>query len=63
MDVLPGIRQNRFVVVGRVGMDLYPAPGVATEDTGALTADMGGSSANIAAGIVKLGGAAALVTR
>ena len=63
MDVLPGIRQNRFVVVGRVGMDLYPAPGVATEDTGALTADMGGSSANIAAGIVKLGGSAALVTR
>ena len=63
MDVFAGIRQNRFVVVGRVGMDLFPAPGVATEDAETFTADMGGSSANIAAGIVKLGGAADLVTR
>jgi len=62
MNVLPGIKRNRFVVVGRVGMDLFPAPGVATEDATSFTADMGGSSANIAAGIVKLGGQAALVT-
>ena len=62
-DVLAGIKRNSFVVVGRVGMDLFPAPGVATEDADAFTADMGGSSANIAAGIVKLGGHAALVTR
>ncbi|WP_342078249.1 5-dehydro-2-deoxygluconokinase [Yoonia sp. SS1-5] len=62
MNVLDGIRQNRFVVVGRVGMDLFPAPGMAVEDAEQFTADMGGSSANIAAGIVKLGGQAALVT-
>jgi 5-dehydro-2-deoxygluconokinase len=62
MDVLPGIKKNNFVVVGRVGMDLFPEPGVATQDATTFTADMGGSSANIAAGIVKLGGAASLVT-
>ncbi len=62
MQVLDGIRQNNFVVIGRVGMDLFPPPGCAVEDADQFTADMGGSSANIAAGIVKLGGAAALVT-
>lgn len=62
-DVRPGIRQNNFVIVGRVGMDLFPAPGEATETADRFTADMGGSSANTAAGIVKLGGKAALVTR
>ena len=62
MDVFAGIRQNRFVIVGRVGMDLFTAPGDATEDSDSFTADMGGSSANIAAGIVKLGWQAALVT-
>jgi 5-dehydro-2-deoxygluconokinase len=63
MDVFAGIARNRFVVVGRVGMDLFPAPGAAVETADQFTADMGGSSANIAAGIVKLGGQAALVTR
>jgi 5-dehydro-2-deoxygluconokinase len=63
MDLISAIAKNRFVVVGRVGMDLFPAPGVATEDADSFTADMGGSSANIAAGIVKLGGQASLVTR
>jgi len=62
MDVRQGIAKNCFIVVGRVGMDLFPAPGIATEDADQFTADMGGSSANIAAGIVKLGGQAALVT-
>ena len=63
MDVIKGIAGNNFVVMGRVGMDLYPAPGIGIEDADSYTADMGGSSANIAAGIVKLGGKAALVTR
>lgn len=63
MDVLTGIKRNNFVVVGRVGMDLFPAPGEAVETCDSLTADMGGSSANTAAGIVKLGGQASLVTR
>lgn len=63
MNVLDGIRQNNFVIVGRVGMDLFPDPGEATETADHFTADMGGSSANIAAGLVKLGGKASLVTR
>ena len=59
-----GIKANNFVVIGRAGMDLYPAPaGTATEDAGSMTVALGGSSANIAAGICKLGGQAALVTR
>ena len=62
MDVIKGIAGNNFVVIGRVGMDLYPSAGVSIEDVDNLTADMGGSSANIAAGIVKLGGKSALVT-
>ncbi|WP_372805414.1 5-dehydro-2-deoxygluconokinase [Loktanella salsilacus] len=62
MTVLEGIKRNDFVVIGRVGMDLFTDPGVTTEDSTQFTADMGGSSANIAAGIVKLGGHAALVT-
>ncbi len=63
MSVIAGIRKKDFVVVGRVGMDLFPEPGIATENATQFTADMGGSSANIAAGIVKLGGRASLVTR
>jgi 5-dehydro-2-deoxygluconokinase len=61
---MDGIKTNNFVVVGRAGMDMYPhPPGTATEDAETLTAALGGSSANIAAGICKLGGRAALVTR
>ena len=62
-DVRPGVGQNNFIIVGRVGMDLFPGPGEATETADTFSADMGGSSANTAAGIVKLGGKAALVTR
>lgn len=63
MSIIDGIKANNFVIIGRVGMDLFPAPGEAVEDADTFSADMGGSSANIAAGIVKLGGKAALVTR
>jgi len=46
-----------------VGMDLFPSViGEGIEDTTTFIKDMGGSSANTAAGIVKLGGKAALVT-
>lgn len=62
MAVLEGIKRYNFVIVGRVGMDLFTDPGITTEAAVHFTADMGGSSANIAAGIVKLGGHAALVT-
>jgi 5-dehydro-2-deoxygluconokinase len=64
MSFLDGIRANNFVIVGRAGVDLFPhPPGTATEDAQVFHADLGGSSANIGAGIVKLGGKAALVTR
>jgi 5-dehydro-2-deoxygluconokinase len=62
-DLLTGIKANHFVVVGRAGIDLYTDPGVAAEDAETMTVGLGGSSANIAAGICKLGGQASLVTR
>ena len=62
-DLLDGIKQNNFVVVGRAGVDLYTDAGIAIEDAETMTMGLGGSSANIAAGICKLGGQAALVTR
>lgn len=64
MGLIEGIKANNFVVVGRVGMDLYPdPPGTSIEEAETLSVGMGGSSANIAAGICKLGGRSALVTR
>ena len=61
--VLAGIVQNNFVVIGRAGMDIFPEPpGTKTEDAETFKAGLGGSSANIATGVVKLGGQAALVT-
>ena len=61
--LLDGIRQNNFIVVGRAGIDFFTDPGVAVEDADRVTVDLGGSAANTAAGICKLGGQAALVTR
>jgi 5-dehydro-2-deoxygluconokinase len=60
--VLDGIQKGRFLVVGRVGMDLSPRGRARTEDATEMTVAMGGSSANIAAGLVKLGLSADLVT-
>ncbi|MCB1381102.1 MAG: permease [Alphaproteobacteria bacterium] len=57
------LRGNRCLVVGRAGMDLYAdPPGARAEEASRFTSALGGSAANIAAGIVKLGGAAALLT-
>jgi len=62
--LIDGIKANNFVIVGRAGMDFFAdPPGTATEDATVFHAGLGGSSANIAAGICKLGGQAALVTR
>ena len=61
--VLDGISKNNFVVLGRAGMDIFPdPPGTRTEDAETLKVGLGGSSANIAVGIVMLGGQASLVT-
>ena len=64
MQVLEGIKQKNFLVIGRVGMDMCPEPaGSAVEDATTMMVAMGGSSANIAAGLVKFGMKASLVTR
>ena len=61
--LLDGIRGNRFVVFGRAGMDMFAAPvGTKSEYADMFQADLGGSSANTCAGLVKLGSQAALVT-
>jgi 5-dehydro-2-deoxygluconokinase len=61
--VLERIRQNKFLVVGRAGLDLYAdPPGTRVEDAESFTTALGGSAGNIAVGIVKLGGAASLVS-
>ncbi len=59
---MKGIAQNNFVVVGRAGIDFFTDAGVAAEDAETVSVGLGGSSANIAAGICKLGGKSALVT-
>ena len=57
------IRDNNFVIIGRAGMDLNPYPaGTRTQDATNFVASLGGSSANIAVAISKMGGKAALVT-
>ncbi len=63
MANLDRILRNRFVVLGRVGMDLYAdPPGTRTEVASQFHACMGGSAANIAAALVRHGGQADLVT-
>ncbi|WP_298850375.1 5-dehydro-2-deoxygluconokinase [uncultured Ruegeria sp.] len=58
-----GIRGNRFAILGRAGMDLFADPiGIKSEDADTFQADLGGSSANIGAGLVKLGSQASLIT-
>lgn len=60
---LESIKSNVFLVLGRAGVDFYPhPPGTRTEDGATFTAALGGSSANISVALIKLGGAASLVT-
>jgi 5-dehydro-2-deoxygluconokinase len=62
--LMDGIKANNFVIVGRAGMDFFAdPPGTATEDAEVFPAGLGGTAATTAAGIGKLGGRAALVTR
>ena len=61
--VFEAIAKKNFLVIGRVGMDLTPVPaGARTQDATLMMVAMGGSSANIAAGLCKLGCRAALLT-
>ena len=57
------IRCGHFVVVGRAGMDLYAdPPGTRTEAATQFSAALGGSSANIAVALARLGQEVALVS-
>jgi len=61
--LIDGIRGNRFVIFGRAGMDMFAAPvGTKAEHAETFESGLGGSSANIAAGLCKFGARAALVT-
>lgn len=61
--VLEQIAKKVFLVIGRVGMDLTPSPtNTRTREATSMLVSMGGSSANIAAGLCKLGCKAALLT-
>lgn len=58
------LRQGRFVVLGRVGMDLYAdPPGTRIEAATRFTSAIGGSAANIAVALARQGSPAALLTR
>jgi 5-dehydro-2-deoxygluconokinase len=60
---LTRIKQNNFLVFGRAGLDLYAdPPETEIETAGKFSSALGGSAANIAAGITRLGGHASLVS-
>lgn len=61
--LINAIKDRKFVVFGRAGMDMFADPvGTKSENAEVFKADLGGSSANICAGLVKLGCEASLVT-
>ncbi len=63
MSNLPLLAGNRFVVLGRAGMDFSPEPaGTRIEDATSFSTSLGGSSANICVALSRLGGQASLVT-
>jgi 5-dehydro-2-deoxygluconokinase len=63
MADLSRLTGNRFLIIGRAGMDFYPdPPGTKTEHATRFISCLGGSSANIGVAITKLGGSADLVT-
>lgn len=58
------LTKNRFLVLGRAGLDLYPdPPGTRIEESVTFTAALGGSSGNIAAGLARMGSQVSLITR
>ena len=63
MNATARIGLGRFVVVGRAGMDLYAdPPGTRTELATQFSAALGGSSANIAVALARLGQQVALLS-
>lgn len=63
MYIFERLTLNRFVVLGRVGMDLYAdPPGTRIEDARAFTTAIGGSAGNIAVALAQQGAQASLLT-
>lgn len=61
--MLERLARKSFVVIGRVGMDLTPEPvDTKTQEATSMMVAIGGSSANMAVGLSKLGCRSALVT-
>jgi 5-dehydro-2-deoxygluconokinase len=55
--------KNRFLVIGRAGLDLYAdPPGTEIENAKSFSAALGGSAANIAVAIVRQGGYCTLLS-
>ena len=58
------IKENNFLVIGRAGADIYPdPPGTKTENAKKYVTYLGGSAANTAVELTKLGGRCKLLTR
>ena len=54
--ILERFLSKKFVILGRAGLDLYPNPiGLSTQDADNFISDLGGSAANIAVSMSKLG--------
>jgi 5-dehydro-2-deoxygluconokinase len=63
-SALDRLRLNRFVVLGRVGLDLYAdPPGTRIEEARSYLSAIGGSAGNIAVALARQGAGAALLTR
>jgi 5-dehydro-2-deoxygluconokinase len=62
-EVIASLRDGRFLVVGRAGMDLYPEPaGTTITQASSFVADLGGSAGNIAVAIARHGKDVGLVS-
>ncbi len=58
------IKKNNFLLIGRAGIDIYPdPPGTKIENAEKFISHLGGSSANVAVELTKLGGNCNLLTR
>ena len=62
-NLISKIKENNFLIIGRAGIDIYPdPPGTKTENATNFVSHLGGSSANIAVALTKLGGKCKLLT-
>ena len=63
INFLAKIKENNFLIIGRAGIDIFPdPPGTKTENATHFVTHLGGSSANIAVALTKLGGNCKLLT-